>query len=152
MATPLMVIQTDSGILSVAFSKDGVQIVSGSYDGSVRVWDASTGAALQRINAHAGTVASVAFSHNGIHIVSGSDDMTVRVWDASTGAALQHLNGHTGAVKSVAFSHNGIHIISGSDDRTVRVWDASTVVSKRGHINYLTVKTHFRQSHVTPLI
>ena len=27
-----------------------------------------------------------------------------------------------------------------------------TVVSKHGHINYLTVKTHFRQSHVTPLI
>ena len=110
---------------SVAFSHDGIHIVSGSYDKSVRVWDTSTGAALQQLNGHTGCVNSVAFSHDGIHIVSGSSDMSVRVWDTSTGAALQQLNGHTGWVNSVAFSHDGTHIVSGSDDKSVRVWDAS---------------------------
>ena len=125
LTTPLMTIQTDDRISSVAFSKDGAKIVSGSLEKSVQVWDASTGATLQQLNGHTDRVNSVAFSHDGIHIVSGSDDKSVRVWDASTGAALQQLNGHTGLVRSVAFSNNDTHIVSGSDDRSVRVWDRS---------------------------
>ena len=77
---------------SVAVSHDGIYIVSGSNDKSVRVWDASTGAALQQLNGHTGPVNSVGFSHDGIHIVSGSSDKSVRMWDASMGAALR-LNG-----------------------------------------------------------
>ena len=126
ITTPLMTIKTNSPIYSVAFSHDGIHIVSGSLDKSVRVWDASTGAALQQLNGHTDSVYSVAFSHDGIHIVSGSFDNSVRVWDASTGAALQQLNGHTGSVNSVAFSHDGIYIVSGSSDASVRVWDVST--------------------------
>jgi WD40 repeat protein len=53
-------------LFSVAFSHDGTRIVSGSEDNSVRVWDASTGAELQQLNGHSGTVNSVAFSHDGI--------------------------------------------------------------------------------------
>jgi WD40 repeat protein len=113
-------------VKSVAFSHDGIHIVSGSYDRSVRIWDASTGAALQKLNGHTHWVNSVAFSHDSIHIVSGSYDNSVQVWDASTGAALQKLNGHTGSVSSVAFSHDGTHIVSGSSDKSVRVWGAST--------------------------
>jgi WD40 repeat protein len=111
---------------SVAFSHDGIHIGSGSHDKSVRVWDASTGAALQQLNGHTAQVMSVAFSHDGNHIVSGSYDKSVRVWDASTGAELQQLHGHTELVNSVAFSHDGIHIVSGSYDKSVRVWSAST--------------------------
>jgi len=126
MTTPLMVIQTNDRILSVAFSKNGAQIVSGSSDNSVQVWNASTGAELKQLNGHTDCVRSVAFSHDDIYIVSGSYDNSVRVWDVSTGAALQQLNGHTDRVNSVAFSHDGIHIVSGSNDYSVRVWDAST--------------------------
>jgi WD40 repeat protein len=82
MTTPLMAIQTNSSIVSVAFSNDGAQIVSGSNDGSVHVWNASTGAALQQLNGHTYTVNSVAFSYDGTRIVSGSFDKSVRVWDA----------------------------------------------------------------------
>ena len=64
-------------VKSVAFSHDGIHIVSGSLDNSVRVWDASTGAELQELNGHADFVNSVAFSLDGIHIVSGSSDKSV---------------------------------------------------------------------------
>ncbi|KAF5319337.1 hypothetical protein D9619_008898 [Psilocybe cf. subviscida] len=124
--TPLIKIQTGSSVKSVAFSSDGTHIVSGLLDRSVRVWDASTGAQLQVLNGHSGTVNSVAFSSDGTHIVSGSHDNSVRVWDASTGAQLQVLTGHSGTVNSVAFSSDGTHIVSGSDDNSVQVWDAST--------------------------
>ncbi|MDX6296006.1 MAG: hypothetical protein QOH50_5265 [Kribbellaceae bacterium] len=51
-----------SGVSSVAFSHDGKQVVSGSWDATVRLWDAVTGAALQTLEGRTGWVESVAFS------------------------------------------------------------------------------------------
>jgi WD40 repeat protein len=96
-----------SAVKSVAFSPDGRQVVSGSYDRTVRLWDAATGTALQTLESHTDAVTSVAFSPDGRQVVSGSYDRTVRLWDAATGTALQTLESHTSAVKSVAFSQDG---------------------------------------------
>jgi WD40 repeat protein len=123
---PLMTVPAEDVISAVAFSNNGTQIVSGSWDCSVRVWDASTGAELNVLNGHNHLVSSVAFSSDDTQIVSGSYDRTVRVWDALTGAELKVLKGHTGEVNSVAISSDGKEIVSSSDDCSVRLWDAST--------------------------
>jgi WD40 repeat protein len=94
-------------VTSVGFSLDGKQVVSGSYDKTVRLWDAATGAALQRLEGHSSSVTSVAFSPDGRQVVSGSHDETMRLWDAATGAALQRLEGHSSSVTSVAFLPDG---------------------------------------------
>jgi WD40 repeat protein len=54
-----------SYVTSVAFSPDGKQVVSGSWDQTVRLWDAATGAALQTLKGHSSSVTSVAFSPDG---------------------------------------------------------------------------------------
>ena len=74
-------------VRSVSFSPDGSRIVSGSYDNTVRVWDAVSGeCVLGPLEGHTGSVRSVSFSPDGSRIVSGSWDKTVRVWDAVSGA------------------------------------------------------------------
>jgi WD40 repeat protein len=52
-------------VTSVAFSPDGKQVVSGSWDRTVRLWDAATGAPLQTLEGHTNSVTSVAFSPDG---------------------------------------------------------------------------------------
>jgi WD40 repeat protein len=104
-------------VTSVAFSPDGKVVVSGSWDETVRLWDAVTGVPLQTLKGHSNTVRSVAFSPDGKVVVSGSWDKTVRLWDAVTGAPLQTLEGHSGSVTSVAFSPDKVmHALFVSND------------------------------------
>ena len=112
---------------SVAFSPDGLTLVSGSDDKTIRLWDVATGHQKQILTrGHRGDVNSVAFSPDGTTLASGSDDNTIRLWDANTGTYKATLVGHTGDVNSVAFSPNGDTLAGGSDDDTVHLWNART--------------------------
>jgi WD40 repeat protein len=115
-------------VVSVAFSPDGKQIVSGGWDNNVRLWGARTGKPIgQPFTGHKKWVSSVAFSPDGKQIISGSNDKTLRLWDVRTGNPIgQPFTGHTDGVRFVAFSPDGKQIISGSEDKTVRLWDVRT--------------------------
>ncbi|XRB25260.1 EF-hand domain-containing protein [Pseudoscourfieldia marina] len=113
-------------VTSASYSADGTRIVSASWDQTVRVWDATTGACISVLEGHSSTVTSASYSADGTRIVSASGDETVRVWDATTGACISVLEGHSGDVTSASYSTDGTRIVSASDDKTVRVWDATT--------------------------
>jgi len=117
---------TDSNVNSVAFSSDGRQIVSGSDDKTIKLWDASTGSLIRTFSGHTYFVTSVAFSPDGRQIVSGSNEGTIKLWDASTGSLIRTFLGHSEGLSSVAFSPDGRQILSGSWDNTIKLWDAST--------------------------
>ena len=117
-----------NAVSSVAYSPDGRHIVSGSWDNTIRVWNATTGQCVAGpFQGHTREVNSVAYSPDGRHIVSGSIDKTIRVWDATTGQCVTGpFQGHTHWVNSVVYSPDGRNIVSGSYDNTIRVWDATT--------------------------
>ncbi|CAN9182999.1 unnamed protein product [Alternaria alternata] len=129
------------GVTSVVFSPDGQTVASGSYDETVKLWDASTGALRSTLEGHLDVVTSVVFSPDGQTVASGSDDKTVKLWDASTGAVRSTLEGHLDVVTSVVFSPDGQTVASGSDDATVKLWDASTGAVRstlEGHLDVVT--------------
>src|SRR5258705_5863130 len=68
------------GCYCIAFSPDGRQLVSGSKDHTIQLWNIHTGALLQVMSGHNNSVLSLAYSPNGTFIASGSYDHSVRVW------------------------------------------------------------------------
>ena len=121
-------------VTSVAYSPDGSNIVSGSQDNTIRIWNATTGQSVASpFQGHTKPITSVAYSPDGTNIVSGSQDKTIRVWNSRTGQSVADpFWGHADYVISVAYSPDGTNIVSGSEDKTIRVWNPITGQSVAG--------------------
>jgi len=110
----------------VALSSEGGLVASGGGDGTVRLWETSTGRPMATLHGHTSTVWSVAVSAEGKLVASGGEDGTVRVWEPSTGRPLAILDDHASVVRGVALSADGHLVVSSGFDGTVRLWEASS--------------------------
>jgi len=118
----------DNQILAntVVISPNGETIVSGSMDGSIRVWDIKTGKLLKIFQGHKKWINTVAISQNGEMIVSASSDKTIKVWNFKTGKLIKTLQVYSNII-SVAISPNGKKIVSASyDHQDINIWDIKT--------------------------
>ena len=139
-------------IASASYSPDGSQIVTGSWDFSARIWDASTGADLRKLagdNGHTGFVNSAVFSPNlaGRWVLTGSDDGTAKIWDARTGVVLTTLVGHEDRVRHATFSKDGSLILTSSNDRTARIWKLKEMAQADGSVSLEASVTQIFNGH-----
>lgn len=118
--------EADVIALNAGFSPDGSLLAVGVGNGSVVVFDATSGELLRQFGDHADAVAGIVFNPDGETILTGSYDRTAALWDATTGERLVTFEGHTDRVNDVAFTPDGSRVLTASWDVTARVWDTAT--------------------------
>jgi WD40 repeat protein len=95
-------------------------------DGTIKVWDTTTGQQTLTLKGHTAWISSVAFSPDGNLLATASLDGTVKVWDAATDQEALTLQGHADAVLSVAFSPDGRRFARAWEDGAMELWDTAT--------------------------
>ncbi|KAK8185953.1 WD repeat-containing protein YCR072C [Phyllosticta citribraziliensis] len=106
----------------VTFSPDGLYIASASFDNSLKLWNANTGAFISTLRAHVAPVYQCCFSADSRLLVSASKDTTLKVWDVAKGKLSVDLPGHEDEVYAVDWSTDGKGVASGGKDKAVRTW------------------------------
>ena len=121
-------------ITDAAFSGDGRWAVTGSKDGSVRLWDRSGGSRRPTaLRAHSRGVLDVLVTPDSKYLFSSGENGKIIRWDLSSAEVANDyvpLAGHNTSVGHLAVSRDGLWLASGSADGSVRVWNASSAVPK----------------------
>jgi eukaryotic-like serine/threonine-protein kinase len=127
--------QRDYGLTALDLSPDEQFLVSGSgfEDPSIRVWDATTGRLLFRLQGHTGWVCKLTFSDDGQSMISAATDQSIRIWNTSTWSETGVLRGHSDEVHAVAISEHAQLLASAGKDGNLFLWRANAVNQTSGY-------------------
>ena len=112
-------------VRALTLTGDGRQLVSAGDDGVVKIWSATNGKSVARLEGHEECIFSLAISPNGKHLVSGDLHGRIRQWNTADWKLVRELNArllHTreekfiadvGGVRSLAFNEKGTRLAAG---------------------------------------
>ena len=140
LTTPLsaLVWQPDGG--AAALRPDGLEMVTGGYDGVLALWNVPTGRLVRSWQAHRGWVWSCSYHPVRNVIVSTGADGLARVWDGSSGDLLAEFEPGGREFHSVAFSPDGELLATFGWQGGIVVWRSTTepLLGLAGHQGWVS--------------
>jgi len=116
----------EADINSVQFLPSGKGFVTGSDDGSCKLFDIRSDQELMNYQSGNQTqtvaITSLAFSSSSRYLFAGYDDFTCHVFDTLRGNSLWVLEGHSNRVSCIGVNFNGTALCTGSWDCSLRIW------------------------------
>ncbi|MGB3691401.1 MAG: WD40 repeat domain-containing protein [Spirulinaceae cyanobacterium] len=113
-----------NSVSSLVFHPHKEVLVSGSWDGTVKVWRKE--ALIRNFIGHETKINVVTISPDGQLIGSASQDGKIKIWQINQLKAIYSWQAHENWVNSLIFTPDGKSLISCSSDCTIKVWDVQT--------------------------
>ena len=103
-------------------------VVSGSDDGTTRVWDLRAKTCVKEFE-NKFQITSVAFSDDGESVFAGGLDETIKAWDMRNDEVSFTLEGHRDTITGISLSPDGNHLLSNGMDNCMYMWDVRAFVT-----------------------
>ena len=122
------ILGTHVNVQSMVALPNGDLVSGSSSDGSIKIWDTTTGLVKQTLSDNRSSIECMAILPNQYGgLASGSNDFKIRIWNVTSGQVLRVLSGHTDWVISLAVLPGGL-LASGSRfrDYSIKIWNLET--------------------------
>jgi WD40 repeat protein/serine/threonine protein kinase len=126
---------------AVAFSPDGTQVITGSSDHALIIWDSNTGAQIGRWMAHEDPIVTIEFSPDGTKLLTGSSKSELFIWDVASGEVIRRIEDVRGNVQDVVWLIDGQRVASVMSNRMIAIWDVTMGVEQmrlEGHTDNIS--------------
>jgi len=115
------------GLTSLSFNKDNNQVVSTSFDNSIRIHGLKSGKMLKEFRGHTSFVNHATYTQDAHNIISASSDGTVKVWSVKTCECIHTFKSLAGA-SAVDLPVYSVHVLPKTPDHII-VCNRSNTVS-----------------------
>ncbi len=132
-------------VSSIKIEPNKRQLLTGSWDGTVKIRDIETGALIKEIT-QANLVTQADFLPDSQYIVVGDLGGLVKLWDLNTGALTRTFAGHIDWITALAISPDGKQMLTGGNDNTAKLWnlmdgkEVATVTDHTAPVNIVALE------------
>ncbi len=114
----------ESTVSALLASDADPQVISGSMDSTIRLWDLAAGKVRSVLTHHKKSVRALVAHARDFAFVSGAAD-SIKKWALPEATLAGNLSGHNAIVNALAINADDV-LVSGADDGGLRFWDYDT--------------------------